>query len=145
MSAYGQSISGQAEVIDGDTLIVAGERIRLMGIDAPERKQICWDLVQQSYRCGEWVTVQLQRGIGHSRVICELHGKDRYGRHLGRCRVGEHDLGFWLVQQGLAVTYRTEDRELLAAERDARRQRRGLWSGAFQQPSIWRKSRPGQP
>ncbi len=36
-------ITGPARVVDGDTLEIAGERIRLHGIDAPETNQTCWD------------------------------------------------------------------------------------------------------
>ena len=35
-------ITGQPRVIDGDTLEIQGQRIRLHGIDAPEGKQLCW-------------------------------------------------------------------------------------------------------
>ena len=36
-------ITGKPRVIDGDTIEIAGERIRLHGIDAPESKQTCTD------------------------------------------------------------------------------------------------------
>ena len=39
--ALAQTITGPARVIDGDTLGVSGQRIRLHGIDAPEKNQTC--------------------------------------------------------------------------------------------------------
>ena len=48
----GEPVTGRARVIDGDSLEVAGVRIRLFGIDAPERDQDCQDGNGKSYACG---------------------------------------------------------------------------------------------
>ena len=45
-------IAGRASVLDGDTIEIRGERIRLFGIDAPESRQMCANANGQSYRCG---------------------------------------------------------------------------------------------
>lgn len=50
--AMAESLTGTAKVIDGDTLEVAGTRIRLYGVDAPESKQLCKRRNGQEYSCG---------------------------------------------------------------------------------------------
>ena len=46
-------IYGKAKVIDGDTIKINGQNIRLQGIDAPEMKQSCKDQNNSSYACGQ--------------------------------------------------------------------------------------------
>jgi endonuclease YncB( thermonuclease family) len=50
--ALADSLSGQASIIDGDTLEIHGTRIRLWGIDAPESSQLCRDDESLPYQCG---------------------------------------------------------------------------------------------
>ena len=45
-------VQGEAKVIDGDTLIINNIRIRLFGIDAPEKNQICKSNYYRDYNCG---------------------------------------------------------------------------------------------
>ena len=84
-------ITGPARVIDGDTIDVAGERIRFHGIDAPESGQTCiadgiiWP-------CGEKATTALTDFIGGSPVRCEGQGTDRYGRTIAACTVRGKDI-----------------------------------------------------
>jgi endonuclease YncB( thermonuclease family) len=51
-AAHAESVVGVAKVIDGDTLEVAGTRLRLFGVDAPESKQLCTARSGKGYACG---------------------------------------------------------------------------------------------
>ena len=79
-------IEGPARIVDGDTIDISGQRIRLNGIDAPESRQTCI-MDNQLWRCGEAATEALRRLIGNSPVRCEDQGSDRYGRMIGQCYV----------------------------------------------------------
>ncbi|MDG4550760.1 MAG: thermonuclease family protein [Candidatus Contendobacter sp.] len=120
-------------VADGDTLTVLVEgnrqvKIRLAGIDAPERNQ---PFSAQSREA--LVSLALDR---EARVVALT--VDRYGRAVGRVMVKqpggnftEMDVSHELVARGLAVVYRqySQDSELLAVEAEAQRERRGVWAG----------------
>ena len=66
-------------VTDGDTLTVAGPRIRLFGVDAPESKQICV-AGDQRWRCGRSATQALAKRIVGRPAVCSERDLDRYGR-----------------------------------------------------------------
>jgi endonuclease YncB( thermonuclease family) len=131
-----QRIEGGAQVIDGDSLRVAGLEIRLKGMDAPEMQQTCFR-AGEPYRCGEVAREALIRHIAHRPLECRILGRDRYRRHLARCSVEGRDVGATLVEEGLAVGYGDYERE----EARARMRSVGLWSGTFERPNVWRQSR----
>jgi endonuclease YncB( thermonuclease family) len=79
-------IIGRASVIDGDTIEIRGQRIRLFGIDAPESRQTCTDAQGAGYRCGQRAAQALDYRISESPVTCEPKDKDRYGRIVAVCR-----------------------------------------------------------
>ena len=109
-------ITGRAAVIDGDTLEIHGERIRLFGIDAPESGQTCLDARGQRYRCGQKAALVLDARIGEGVVTCERKGMDPYGRTVALCRVYGEDLGAWMVGLGWALAYRAYSTPYVAAE-----------------------------
>ena len=51
--ASAAELSGTARVIDGHTITIGDTRIRLWGIDAPEREQTCQGKDSDIYECGE--------------------------------------------------------------------------------------------
>ena len=135
-------LSGRAAVIDGDTLRLGGERIRLHGIDAAESRQTCLaPRTGKRWRCGAASTRALRRHIGRRQVACEERDRDRYGRIVAVCRVGRKDLNRWMVSQGWALAYRQYSRDYVDAERAAKAAKRGLWRGTFVPPWEWRRGK----
>ena len=136
--------AGRARVIDGDTIEIQGARIRLAGIDAPERGQWC-SAAQQKYRCGQEASAALGQRIGGQIVRCVVRGIDLYRRDVATCFSGGENLNAWLVRSGHAVADRRYSREYVEDEAEARRERRGLWRGEFDWPQDWRRARHGAP
>lgn len=133
------STSGRASVIDGDTIEIRGERIRLASVDAPESRQTCLDAKGRAWRCGQQAALALSDKIGRSPIVCLSEGRDQYDRILGECSVSNVSLSAWLVKNGWAVPYSDRVSRHYPAARRAQGARRGIWAGIFQRPSGWRK------
>ncbi len=134
------TLTGSARVIDGDTLEIRGSRIRLHGIDAPERAQRCRS-GGRFWSCGREATRALVRRIGSHPVACEARDRDRYGRVIAVCRVGGKDVNAWMVAEGWALAYRKYSRRYVAQERAARAAKRGVWRGEVVAPWDWRRGK----
>ncbi|MGZ9143773.1 MAG: thermonuclease family protein [Candidatus Binatia bacterium] len=128
----------EVQIVDGDTLMWRGERVRLHGIDAPEADQSC-TAVGGDYPCGQMAFQWLVEKTNKKEVRCEKRGRDRYGRLLAVCFAGEVNLNRGLVEAGLAMAYRRYSAEFAAAEDAARRDGLGLWAGTFVPPWQWRQ------
>ncbi len=76
-------VAGVASVIDGDTIEVHGQRIRLHGIDAPESRQLC-RLNGKPWQCGKDAANALAEKIGRRPIVCEERDRDRYGRIVAK-------------------------------------------------------------
>ena len=137
--AQGTILQGVASVIDGDTLEIRNQRIRLHGIDAPESGQTCKDGRGTSYRCGQRAALALSDRIERGTVTCRQRDTDRYGRVVAVCSLGALDLNGWLVANGHAMAYRKYSTDYVGAETRARLDRTGLWSGSFTAPWDWRR------
>lgn len=87
-------ITGKAYVIDGDTIIIKGTKIRLAGIDAPEL-DMPWG--QKS----KWAMVAICKG--HT-ITAKLDGERSYDRLVGTCFLPDgRDIGAELIRTGLAL------------------------------------------
>ena len=137
-------IVGEAEVTDGDTIIINDIRIRFTGSDAPEsyffgKTQKCLDGKGREWECGNAATQKLIELINNQTVRCTDEGQDRYGRTLGICYVGEMDLQAEMVKSGMAVAYLRYSDRYEKEQNYAKKVKAGMWAGKFKQPEVWRR------
>ncbi|MBL4873393.1 MAG: thermonuclease family protein [Rhodobacteraceae bacterium] len=104
-SASTIEICGQGKrytcVVDGDTIWLKGEKIRLMGFDTPETTTaICGG--DREKQLGYKATERLQELLTNHKFTVHRDGKDRYGRTLAIIRIDEVNVGDILVDEGLA-------------------------------------------
>lgn len=128
--------------MDGDTLDLAGTRVRLAGIDAPELHQDC-QRDGRPWPCGVAARQALAALLRQGAVSCASSERDVYGRPVARCRIGDMDLSEHMVREELAVAYR--EPAFATAEAEARGARRGIWAGTFTAPADWRAAHPREP
>lgn len=133
-------IEGRATVIDGDSIDVAGQRIRLHGIDAPEGGQSC-ERSGIVWLCGAVASARLRELVRDAEVRCEERDRDRYGRIVAVCQVGATDIGAAMVAAGLALAYRQYSSDYAGQEATAQAARAGMWSGSFVAPWEWRQGK----
>ncbi|SDS77237.1 thermonuclease family protein [Bradyrhizobium canariense] len=136
---FADDLTGQASIIDGDTLEIHGTRIRLWGVDAPESSQLCRGEDSEQYRCGAQAANDLDAFIARRPVSCLPISLDRYGRTVATCSVGGADIGDWLVRNGLALDWpEYSKRKYEAAQHDAEEAGRGIWKGSYVEPWLYR-------
>ena len=112
-------------IADGDTLTLLDtdkvqHKIRLAGIDAPEKKQAFGTVARKA----------LGDKVSREKVRIVWKQKDKYGRILGDVYLDDRNINREMVADGFAWWYRKyapKDRELERAETEARKLRRGLW------------------
>ncbi len=127
-------------VIDGDTIELEGKRIRLFGIDAPEKSQPC-QVQEAAVACGIIARNALIGFVVGATVRCDREDVDRYGRDVSRCYAEGYDLSASMVRTGLAVAYRQYSLIYVSEEETAKRHKRGIWKGSFVMPWDWRSQR----
>jgi endonuclease YncB( thermonuclease family) len=135
------TVGGMAAIIDARTFDVAGERVRLHGIDAPDRDQTCGEWVRsrmQDYRCGDAAYAFLASLVAGREVFCVEWARDEAGRLLGLCFVDGRDIARVLVLAGWAVADTAHSSRYAGDQEAAKAAGRGLWAGAFDEPSKWR-------
>ena len=129
---------GKPQAIDGDTIAIGGERIRLHGIDAPEANQTC-TVDGKEWACGQMSTFALAYETAEHWTTCKGNQRDRYGRLIAVCYVGPYDLNAIMVRKGWALAFRRYSMDYVDEEDEARQAERGIWRGEFVPPWEWRK------
>ena len=145
--AQAETLLGKViHVQDGDSITVLDDtrtqhKIRLTGIDAPERRQAFGNVAKES----------LAEQVAGQSVAVEWDKVDRYGRKVGKVLLGGLDSNLVQVKRGLAWHYKKYEREQSPADRqsyavaeaEARAAKLGLWRDAAPLPP-WHFRRKGR-
>ena len=142
------SVTGYAIVTDGDTIKIDTFKIRLDGIDAPEKKQKCkrpyltisMFTFFEEYFCGQKSTEALIKKINNHKVTCNISDIDYFKRLIGECYKRKTNLNAWLVSNGYAVAFRKYSKKYVPQETLAKQEKKGIWQGKFEMPWDYRKS-----
>ena len=134
------SLANNLKVIDGDTIILNGEKIRFSGIDTPELKQTCMKGDQKVF-CGMFAKKLLVKKIGNETPKCISEGKDAYKRTLAECFIKGESLSAFLVRSGYAFAYRKYSKKFIEDEEFAKENKFGMWSMEFEYPWNFRKKK----
>ena len=132
-------ISGIPKILDGNTLIVGPNKIRLARVYAPETDQVCLNAKNIRWNCGIDARDQLAAHIAGREITCTSSGVDANRRMIAACSLAGEDLNGWMVEQGWALPYFQQSFAYVRAEEKARTQQSGLWQGAFIAPWDWRR------
>lgn len=143
-AAAADTITGRPTITDGDTFrFMSGIRIRLFGVDTPEKNQKC-EFKGACYPCGLEATEFVRDFIGDGELSCELTGDKTYDRFVASCSVDGRDLGQALIAAGWGFPYRQFlknsplEAVYSAAEMQAKASGAGVYRGRFVAPADWR-------
>ena len=129
---------GQAKVIDGDTIHIGKDKIRLYGIDAPEIEQIC-SKNNEKWKCGKSARLKLIEKINQNKVSCEVLDVDKYKRKIAECFINKVSINAYMVLEGWALAYRYYSIKYVREETLAKKNLKGIWNSEFKVPWEYRK------
>jgi endonuclease YncB( thermonuclease family) len=127
----GDLIKGQATVVDGDTLDIGSERIRLWGIDSPHGGDWC-HRADQRWKPAAAAAHGLRTCVSGKVVACRVHREERRWfrlRYVAECWTDDgRDVAECMVRAGWATDYTCySDGYYQDLETEARNKRAGLW------------------
>ena len=136
---YNVVLANDLRVVDGDTIVLNGEKIRFSGIDTPELKQTCMNGDEKVF-CGKSAKMLLIKKIGNQIPECISEGKDVYKRTLAECFINGESLSVFLVRSGYAFDFVRYSKKKYSEDQEyAKTNKLGLWSMKFEYPWDWRK------
>lgn len=141
---FDKKFSGNTFVIDGDSIKVGKNEVRLFGLDAPEYSQTCFNAKKEEYSCGQMSRDFLVNLANKKQVECFYSQKDKYDRYLSKCYIDKVSINEEIIKNGMAVIYNfTEsDEKMNELEKEAKAKKLGIWKGSFQLPKEYRKEHP---
>lgn len=133
-------IVGRAFVIGGDMLRIGQQTIRLDGIEAPERDQVCMRSDNRRWRCGEAAQTALSRLVSGRQLSCEPSGKNDVGIVRAICTAGTTDIASALVEGGHVLAEAGMMARYRSVQAKAQQAKVGLWSStaAPERAAEWR-------
>jgi len=135
--ARGADIVGSARALNGDTLELDGQVVRLYGIQAPHPKQTCRTHKGQVQQCGQIATLGLAALVRGPKIRCEAKGTNAQGEALAACFVGWMNVAEEMVASGYAVADPLTGADFQRAEAFAKARKEGLWRTEFTNPWEW--------
>lgn len=139
--AHAQVMYGTGTALDGDTLDIGQERVRLFGIDAVEAKQTC-TRDNAEWACGDEAKQLLAELIAGQSLQCQHMDRDQFGRMVAVCNSGGRDVGKIMVDAGLAIALPHFSSAYVEIEEHARNRKAGIWNSTFATPSEFRAANP---
>ena len=133
------SFADNLKIVDGDTIVLNGEKIRFSGIDTPELKQTCMNGDKKVF-CGKYAKMLLVKKIDNEIPQCIREEKDTYKRTLAECFINGESLSVFLVRSGYAFAYRKYSKKFIKDEDFAKSNKLGMWAMTFQYPWDFRKA-----
>jgi hypothetical protein len=118
------------QTMDASTFKIEGRTIRIAGVAVPTRDEICGKPGGGNWPCGRTALHSLRMFLRGRAIECFYPYADTAVEITAPCRVGETDLGLWLIEQGWAKPGQYATDEYKAAANEARCKGRGLWRGS---------------
>ena len=120
---------GKAKVIDGDTIVINGEKIRFGGIDTPERNKIGHNFSK----------IKLKKKLGNNIIPCLREPQlDPWGRTVAECFLYDESISSYMVKNGYACDYKKYSKKKYAKQQEYAKSRKlGIWALNFE--NSWEK------
>ena len=118
------STVGMAKVIDGDTIIINGEKIRFAGIDTPERNKVGHNFSK----------IKLKKILGNNIISCIREPQlDPWGRTIAECFLDDESISSFMVKNGYACDYKKYSKKKYAKQQEyAKSKKLGIWGLNFE-------------
>ena len=115
---------GKAKVIDGDTIVINGEKIRFGGIDTPERNKIGHNFSK----------IKLKKKLGNNIITCLREPQlDPWGRTVAECFLNDESISSYMVKNGYACDYKKYSKKKYAKQQEyAKSKKLGIWALNFE-------------